>query len=168
MNKPVLIYSFYISLICAVFLHIYAYTGFTISWMNFVILALYFGTGSKLKDILAIFLNIGAGLIWGQLNFVFFALVGGMGIPEQLATFMTTVIVTTVAIFVHLRILKNTVFNKLPFIFVGLALTTSQGGNNEIELIITVIAALLLALACSLGESLLWSRPTQKSKAQNN
>lgn len=76
MSKPILIYSLYISLICVVFFHIYSFTGFTNGWIFFVILALYFATGSKLQDIPAISLNIVAGLIWGQLNFVLFAFWG--------------------------------------------------------------------------------------------
>lgn len=167
MNRSVLIYSLYISFMCAVFFHIYAYTGFTLGWMNFVILALFFGTGSKLKDIPAIFLNILAGLTWGQLNFIFLDMFRGIGVPEQLSIFLNVIIVTTIAMFVHLRVLGNTILNRIPFIFICIALTSSQGGNNEIELIITIIAALLLAIACGLGECLLLSRSTQQSKVQD-
>ncbi|WP_454190107.1 DUF1097 family protein [Paenibacillus sp. Marseille-Q7038] len=151
MNRSVLLYSLYISFTCAVFFHIYAYTGFTLGWMNFVILALFFGTGSKLKDIPAIFLNILAGLTWGQLNFIFPDMFTGMGVPEQLAIFLNVVIVTTIAMFIHLRVLGNTILNKIPFIFICIALTSSQGGNNEIELIITVFVCIIISYS-------LWSR----------
>jgi hypothetical protein len=58
MNKNLWLYSLWVSFICAVFFFLYGYTGLTIGWMSFIILAVYFGMGSKVKDVPSIFCNI--------------------------------------------------------------------------------------------------------------
>jgi len=68
MKKAIWLYSLWVSFICAVFFFLYGYTALTIGWMSFVMLAVYFGMGSKAKDVPAIFCSIIAGLIWGQLD----------------------------------------------------------------------------------------------------
>lgn len=166
MNKALWLFSLWVSFICAVFFQFYGYTGLTIGWMSFVILAVYFGMGSKPKDVPAIFCSIVAGLIWGQLNFAFLALLGSIGITGQLAMFLGITIVTTITMGIHLTILGNTVFNRLPFIFACVALTFSQGGKNEAGLAFTLIAGLLLALVCSLGESFIFSHFTKQPNVQ--
>ncbi len=152
MKKAFWLYSFFVSFCCAVFFFLYGLSGFTIGWMSFVILAVYFGMGSKVKDVPAIFLSIIAGLIWGQLNFLFIGLLGAMGLSEAVGMFISIVVMTTVTMGLHLTVLGKTPVNRVPFIFAGVALTFSQGGTNEIALVVTLIGGLLLAFVCSLGE----------------
>jgi hypothetical protein len=166
MKKATWIFSIWVSLISAVFFFLYGYTGLTIGWISFVVLAVYFGMGSKTKDVPAIFCSIIAGLIWGQLDFVFCALLTSIGIPGAAAMFLSITIMTTITMGLHLVILGNTLFNKLPFVFACVALTFSQGGKNESGLAFTLIAGLLLALVCSLGESYIFPHFAQQPKAQ--
>ena len=117
MSKALWLFSLWVSFFCAVYFQIYGYTGLTIGWSAFIILAVYFGMGSKLKDVPAIFCSLIAGLIWGQLNFLFLAFLGSIGITGAVAMFIGITVVTTVTMGLHLTVLGNTVFNRLPFIF---------------------------------------------------
>ena len=157
MNKNLWLYSFWVSFICAVFFFLYGYTGLTIGWMSFIILAVYFGMGCKVKDAPAIFCNIIAGLIWGQLDYVFINLMNTIGLSSVAGMFIGITLMTTITMGLHLTILRNTLLNKLPFIFAGVALTFSQSGNNEVGLVFTLASGLLLALVCNLGENYIFS-----------
>lgn len=167
MGRASWLFSLWVSFACAVFFFLYGYTGLSIGWMSFVILAVFFGMGAKAKDVPAIFCSIVAGLIWGQLNFAFLAFETAVGIPAQAAMFIAITLLTTITMGLHLTVLSKTPFNRLPFIFAGVALTFSQGGENELGLAFTLVAGLLLAFVCSLGESYLFTHlvkqePTQK------
>ena len=166
MTKALWLLSLWVSFICAVFFQFYGYTGLQIGWMSFIVLAVYFGMGSKAKDVPAIFCSIIAGLIWGQLDFVFINFENSIGIPPAAGMFIGITIMTTITMGLHLTVLGNTVFNRLPFIFACVALTFSQGGKNEGGLVFTLVAGLLLALVCSLGESFIFSHFTQQPEAQ--
>lgn len=166
MTKALWLLSLWVSFICAVFFFLYGYTGLQIGWMSFIVLAVYFGMGSKAKDVPAIFCSIIAGLIWGQLDFVFNGLLASIGVPGAAVMFLGITIMTTITMGLHLTVLGNTLFNRLPFIFACVALTFSQGGKNEAGLAFTLIAGLFLALVCSLGESYIFSHFTQQPEAQ--
>ncbi len=165
MKKALCLFSFWVSLISAVFFFLYGYTGLTIGWMSFILLAVYFGTDSKAKDVPYIFCNIIVGLIWGQLDFVFINLENSIGVPAAAGMFIGITVMTTITMVVHLSVLGNTQLNKLPFIFACVALTFSQGGRNEAGLAFTLIAGLILALVCSLGESFIFSHFTTQHEA---
>jgi len=166
MKKALWLFSLWVSFICAVFFFFYGYTGLTIGWMSFVVLAVYFGMCSKAKDVPAIFCSIIAGLIWGQLNFVFIGLMNSIGLSAAAGMFVGITVMTTITMGLHLTVLGNTLFNRLPFIFACVALTFSQGGKNEAGLAFTLIAGLLLALVCSLGESYIFAHFAQQPEAQ--
>lgn len=117
-KKSYFLYSSYIFLICALFFYLYSMSGYTIGWMAFVILALYFATNSKLKDLPIILINIIFGLIWSQINFGFLKLLQNLGLSPQLSKLLTVVIITTITMFLHISLLKNTFFNRMPFIFI--------------------------------------------------
>lgn len=163
MNKAVWLFSLWVSFISAVFFFLYGYTGLSIGWMSFVVLAVYFGMGSKVKDFPSILCSIIAGLIWGQLNFAFVALMNYIGLPSAAGMFIAITVMTTITMGLHLMVLKNTLFNKLPFVFACVALTFSQNGQNETGLVFTIIAGLILALSCSLGESFIFSHCRTKN-----
>ena len=166
MNKNLWLYSLWVSFVCAVFFFLYGYTGLTIGWMSFVILAVYFGMGSKVKDAPAIFCNIIVGLIWGQLDYVFISLMNTIGLSEAAGMFIGITVMTTITMGLHLSVLGKTVLNKLPFIFASVALTFSQGGKNEAGLVFTLISGLLLALVCGLGESYIFAHSNTQNEAQ--
>ena len=128
MGKALWLFSLWVSFTCAVFFFLYGFTGLQIGWMSFVIMAVFFGMGAKTKDVPAIFCSILAGLIWGQLNFLNWET--AIGIPAQAAMFIAITLLTTVTMGLHLTVLGKTLFNRLPFIFAGVALTFSQGGEN--------------------------------------
>lgn len=157
MKKSLWLFSLWVSFICAVFFFLYGYTGLTIGWISFVILAVYFGMDSKAKDVPSIFCSIIAGLIWGQLNFVFIGLMNSIGLSAAAGMFVGITIMTTITMGLHLTVFVNTLINKLPFIFACIALTFSQGRKNEAGLAFTLLSGLLLALVCSLGKSYIFA-----------
>jgi hypothetical protein len=167
MKKAVWLYSLWVSFICAVFFFFYSFTGLAIGWMSFIMLAVYFGTGSKLKDAPAILCSIIAGLIWGQLDFVFIGLMNSIGLYPAAGMFLGITVMTTVTMGLHLTVLGNTLFNRLPFIFTCVALTFSQGGKNEAGLGFTLVAGLILASVCGLGESFIFGYFKRKEECRN-
>jgi hypothetical protein len=166
MKKALWIYSLWVSVLCAIFFFLYGFTGLSIGWMSFVVLAVFFGMGSKLKDVPAAFCSIVAGLAWGQLNFAFLKLETMLGIPDTPAMFIAITFMTTMTMGVHLTILGNTLFNRLPFIFACVALTFSQNGTNELGLASTIVAGLVLAAACSLGEGYIFAHFAEQPKLE--
>jgi len=166
MKKALWLYSLWVSFICAVFFYLYGFTGLTVGWMSFIVLAIYFGMGSKIKDAPAIFCSMIAGLIWGQLDYVFIGLMNSIGLSPDAGMFIGITVMTTITMGLHLTVLGNTVFNRLPFIFGCVALTFSQGGANEVGLGVTLVGGLLLALVCSLGENYIFSHFANQSEEQ--
>lgn len=158
MNRAFWIYSLWVSLLSAVFFFLYGYTGLTIGWMSFIILAVFFGMGSTFKDVPSCLCCIIAGLIWGQLDYAFISFEASFGVPAAAAMFIGITFMTTITMGLHLTVLRKTPFNKLPFIFAAVALTFSQNGENEVALVSTLVAGLLLAAACSLGERFIFAR----------
>ncbi|WP_326975467.1 DUF1097 domain-containing protein [Caproicibacter sp. BJN0012] len=171
MNKATWLYSLWVSVMCAIFFFLYGYTGLSIGWMSFVVLAVYFGMGSKLKDVPACFCSIAAGLIWGQLNFLFIRFESSIGIPSAATMFIGITVMTTITMGLHLTVLGKTLFNRLPFIFAAVALTFSQNGGNELGLACTLMGGLLLAGVCSLGESFIfahYSKPKPEDTSEDS
>lgn len=166
MKKAIWLFSLYVSFLCAVFFFIYGFTGLTIGWMSFVMLAVYFGMGSKVKDFPSVFCSTIAGLIWGQLNYAFLALMNLTGLPAATVMFIGITVVTTITMGLHIAVLGNTVLGKLPFVFACVALTFSQGGKNETGLAFTLIAGIILALLCSLGENYIFSHFAQQTEKE--
>jgi hypothetical protein len=167
MNKAVWLFSLWVSVICAIFFFFYGFTGLNIGWMSFVMLAVFFGMGSRPKDFPSIFCSAAAGLVWGQLNFAFLKLLGLTGLPSAAAMFIAITVMTTITMGLHIGILGKTLFNRMPFVFACVALTFSQGGKNEMGLVFTIVSGLTLALACSLGEVYIFSHFAEE-KAKTN
>jgi len=166
MKKALWLYSLWVSFACAVFFFIYGYTGLTIGWMSFIILAVYFGMGSKAKDVPSIFCSLMVGLIWGPLNYYFLGLMNSIGLSAAVGMFVGITVMTTITMGLHLTVFGNTIINKLPFIFASVAFTFSQGGKNMVALGLTLTGGLLLALVCSLGESYIFSHFAQKPEVK--
>jgi hypothetical protein len=168
MNKALWVYSLWVGLLCAVFFQVYSYTGLSMGWMGFVALALYYGTGSKPKDIVALLCSMAAGLVWGKIGFALTGfLIGSLGMGHATAVFACVTLVTTAVMGTHLTFLSKTPLNKVPIVFAALALIFSQGGVNPVGIFGTLVGGFVLAVCCSLGERFIFPRFAKAPQSEN-
>ena len=151
-QKTVIIFSLWTSVWAAIFYHFYSVccSSFNVPWVMFVCMAIFFGMGMKPKQVPAAILCAFCGMAWGQVDFLLIAGFQNAGLGLYGASFLSIVIGTTVAMYVHLKLLANTPFRHMPYIFAGVCLTFSQGGNNVIGLGSTFVMGIVLSALCTL------------------
>lgn len=151
-QKTVIIFSLWTSVLSAIFYHFYSVfcSGFNVPWVMFVCMAIFFGMGMKPKQTPAAILCAFCGMAWGQIDFLLIGAFTGIGLSMYAASFLSIVIGTVAAMYLHLKPLANTPFGHMPYIFAGVCLTFSQGGKNVIGLGSTFVIGIVLAALCTL------------------
>lgn len=152
-QKTVILFSLWTSVWAAVFNYIYTafFSSFGIPWVMFVCMAVFFGMDLEPKQFYCCILSAFCGMAWGQFDFMLTGFFNGLGLHPQMAEFLAIVFGTAAAMYVHLKPLANTPLGLMPFLFVGVCLTFSQGGKNVIGLGATFVMGILLAALCSMG-----------------
>jgi hypothetical protein len=117
-------FALYIGLIQPFFIGVGA--GGNEAFIAFCSLAVFFGMDGNPGKALSFSLSGVCGAVWGWIFFscvgILMPLVGGSFI---VAGFIDITILTGAAIFVHTFLLRNTMFNGMAFVFVGVATTFS-------------------------------------------
>lgn len=153
-TKTIILFSLWTSFWSAVFYHFYnSFFDYGIPWIMFVCLGIYFAMNLKPQHAPGLYVSACCGLVWGQIDFLLIALfaeVFGMGVDA--ASFVAIVLGTAVSMFIHLKLLCNTILRHMPIIFAGVCLTFSQGGKNVEGLIVTFLFGILLSAVCSAGQ----------------
>ena len=159
-RKTIILFSIWTSFLSAVFYHFYnSWTDFGIPWVMFVCLGIYFAMNLAPKQSPGLLLSAYCGLAWGQFDFLLIFVFGTlMGLGTAAGSFLSIVLGTTVSMYIHLQILKNTPLRHMPIIFAGVCLTFSQGGENIIGLAVTFFLGILLAALCSGGQRFLMKK----------
>lgn len=98
-------------------------------WMGMIPMMMYFATGSSLdkRTYARMFGSFACGLIWGQVaNWIFQLL---FPVSPELTGVLATGVLIFAMILVHMGLLKGTVFDFLPCIYLGFAYTTGFWGR---------------------------------------
>lgn len=152
-QKTVILFSLWTSVWSAIFYHFYSIfcADFNVPWIMFVCMAIFFGMDLEPKQFISGILSAFCGLAWGQVDFLLIDLFSNMGMGIYAASFLSIVIGTAVAMYIHLKILGKTPFGLMPFIFAGVCLTFSQGGKNVVGLAATFVIGIVLSAICCVG-----------------
>jgi len=156
-NKAAWLYSLWVSFVCLVFFAIYMSTGYTVGWMAFCALAVYFGLNGSAKQLPNFVCSVAAGLIWGQINLLFVGLLmNSMGFSYFAAVLVDVLIVTCITMGIHLTVLAKTYFNVLPFVFLCVALTFS--GTPCLQIGAALFSGLIVAVISSIGGDIIFKK----------
>ncbi len=149
-QKTVIVFSLWTSVWAAIFYFFYTrFLGsFNVPWVMFVCMAIFFGMNMKPKQMFAAMLCAACGMAWGQVDFLLIDLFEKAGMGIDAASFLSIVLGTAVAMYVHLKLLADTPFRHMPYIFAGVCLTFSQNGGNILGLGITFVLGITLSALC--------------------
>lgn len=152
-QKTVLLFSVWTSLWSAIFYHFYTVfcASFGIPWVMFVCMAIFFGMDLKPKQWYCAVLSAFCGMAWGQFDFLLITAFAVLGLGSAAASFLSIVLGTALAMYLHLKPLAKTPLGLMPFIFAGVCLTFSQNGGNVPGLGCTFVIGILLSALCSIG-----------------
>lgn len=169
-QKTVIVFSIWTSVWSAIFYHFYSLflSDFNVPWVMFVCMAIFFGMGMAPKQLFAAILCAFCGMAWGQVDFLLIACFQNAGMGIYGASFLSIVIGTAIAMYIHLKLLANTPFRHMPYIFAGVCLTFSQGGGNVLGLGTTFVIGIALAALCTIGLNFCMKKwPLDENKEEN-
>lgn len=154
-------WSFWIGLVSGVFCFVYALLPIAkgnIIFASFVALPIYFGTsGAELKEYPSYILSMICGIIWGVIMLFSMGKLALLGVSGPLQMLIIVGLLTFAAVALHMIVLGNTLVNKVPMIFGGLAMTffcsmyKDTGAATLIDLAITMAGGLTMGIAISIG-----------------
>ena len=156
MNKYLWVYSLWMTITTCIYAFLYISSplgNYGVMWMTFVALPIFFTSGAKLNEVPHYLCSMIAGLLWGLINLAFVGFLSKAGCSPAVANAINLLVLTIPCVGLHLTVLGNTWFNKVPMIFGGLAMTFSQGGKNMIPIGITLALGILLGEIYALGGS---------------
>lgn len=124
-------------------------------YATFIALPIYFISGAKREEYFNFTVSNVTGVAWG---WVYFAGIGWLiqvGMGATLSTALACGVITVVCCAFHFIVTPNTLFNKLPAMFGGIAAAFSTGATKIVPLMITLVLGSTLALICNEGTRLL-------------
>ena len=126
-------------------------------FVTFIALPIFFISGANRKEYPNFAIGNVTGVLWGMFYILLINFLSGdaVGMDGVLATALVCLVITLVCCAFHMIVTPNTVFNKLPAMFGGIAAAFSQWGENIIPLMITLVCGTTLALIMSEGMKLL-------------
>jgi MFS family permease len=148
-------WSFWIGLVSGVFC--YLYSMFPIARENllfasFVSLPIFFGTsGAELKEYPSYILCTIVGIIWGVAMLSCMGVLTTLGMSGSLQMLLVVGLLTFLAVAIHMIILGNTMLNKVPMIFGGIAMTFFCSMYKNIELLTLFNVAITMAGGLTMG-----------------
>lgn len=155
MNKRFLFnWTIWISLVAAIYTYLYAISPlekYGVVFATFVALPIYFISGAKLEEYPNFTISYITGVLWGMVFLWCITALINFGINVALSQAIVIFVVSTACIGFHFIVTANTLFNKLPAMFGGIAVTFSQGGKNIVPIMITLVLGTTLALICTAG-----------------
>ena len=90
--------------------------------------------------------------VMGQFDFILISFFNQTcHMSAAMSTFMSIFVGTAITMYIHIKILGNTMLGFMPFIFAGVCLTFSQEGGNVAGLAFTLFVGILLAAICGAG-----------------
>jgi hypothetical protein len=158
MTKYLWTWSLWIGIVAGLFTLIYFLAGFTVYnvvWMVFVSLPIYFGGGAKVREFPHYIVSAVSGVIWGMLMLwgAGFLIKYGMNTSWSFGIAVATG--TFLALGIHMVLLGNTWFGKVPIIFAGAAMAFSQNlivhQGQIIPVIGTLAWGILAVIFCAHG-----------------
>ena len=152
-QKTVIYFSIWTSAWAAVFYHFYMtfVASFGVPWVMFVCMAIFFGMDLASKQFYCAILSAFRGMAWGQVDFLLIGLLSRLGLGSAAASFLSIVLGTFAAMYIHLKLLSKTPLGLMPFVFAGVCLTFSQNGGNVVGLGSTFVIGILLSALCCGG-----------------
>jgi len=162
-NKFKLNWGIWIGIVTGIYVFLYLNSPlaqYGIIWVTFIALPIFFNGGAQRKDFFAYGVSSILGVVWG-LIFLFFIGIFAQVMNENLATALSCLIFTA-CVCLHMMVPDKFLFNKVPAMFGGIAATFSQGGENFIPIMITLVLGDIVAVLCSEGTKFLHPDGTWK------
>ena len=134
-------------------------------YCTFVGLPIYFLSGAKKEEFLNYAVSFVAGVAWGWLYItVINWMCAAFGLSAPVSSAIAILVITIVCVGFHFIVTPNTLFNKVPAMFGGIAMMFSTGGTKMVPVAVTLVLGVGLAYLCNLGLQVLnaqgrWCRP---------
>lgn len=155
MNKKYMwVWTIWIGLASGLYCFIYSFlpiASYNVIWMTFVSLPIFFGAGAKVEELPHFFLSLISGVIWALVYLKFIGQMTSAGFSGAVAMLVAVSIVTIICVGLHMNVIGNSVFGKVPMIFGSISMVFSQGGSNLTAIVGTLTGGLLLGASITIG-----------------
>lgn len=139
--------SIVIGAVCGAFAILWQYTPYLDrQWICFLMLVVFFAGGGVKKDYPNYLVTGAASIIWGQIVVFVCAKMAAFGANPILISIVGVGVLTAIPCYIHLVLLQNTLLDKVPMVFCGVALSAQQGGQDPLGLAICMLAGLTIAV----------------------
>jgi len=159
MNKRYLFnWTVWIASWAAVYVFIYSLSPlgqYGVVYGTFVSLPIYFTAGAKKEELMHYSASFVAGVVWGLIFLEAITYLMNLGLGLVATQTLVVGGLTFVCVAFHFIIAGNTIFNKIPAIFGGIAVTFSTGGKSAVPIMITLVLGAALGLLCQTGTKFL-------------
>lgn len=154
-------WAFWIGLVSGVFCCLYALFPIikeNIIFASFVALPIFFGTsGADVREYPSYILCTICGILWGIAMLLCMGNLATLGVSGPLQMLLIVGFLTFAAVALHMIVLGNTMFNKVPMIFGGIAMTFFCSMYKDtvtvtlVNLAITMVGGLTMGIFISIG-----------------
>ena len=159
MNKRFLFnWSVWIGLVTGIYTALYLLSPlaqYGVVYATFIALPIYFIAGAKKEEYFNFTVSNATGVAWGWAYITAITGFTEVGMNNIMANALACGLITIICCSFHFIITPNTLFNKLPAMFGGIAAAFSTGATQIVPLMITLVLGSTLALICNMGTKLL-------------